>query len=129
MSSVRRRHFRARHLAMPKAASRGVRISWLAASHVDDWLDDAPSVVSDGEAAARAWLAQSRLPASHPRKHDDPGFRVTCAWRGRRYWLARASAMGDVALKRTPPLCVVGAGYCLRVPIDEVSEFRRELSW
>lgn len=114
---------------MPQAATPGLRIGWSAAMHVDDWLDDAPASASDGEAAARAWLAQSRLPASHPSKHDDPGFRVTCAWRGRRYWLARGSAMGDVALKRTPPPSVVGAGYCLRVPVDELYEFRRETSW
>lgn len=124
MSSVRRAHRRARHHAMPKVARSFVRVSCDDATHVDDWLDVPPPTITEGEAAARAWLALTRLPAIDPRKHIEPGFRVTCAYRGRRYWLSRGSNMGDVALRQTPPAAIVGP-YHLRVWIDELSDFAR----
>lgn len=93
--------------------------------HVDDWLDASPIDDSDGVAAAREFLEFSRQPAWAKCNRDDPSFFVTCVYQGRPYWLAGASRLGDVWLRRTRPLAAVGP-YEERVRITDCTEWRRE---
>jgi len=93
--------------------------------HVDAWLDAPPIDDSDGVAAAREFLEFSRLPAWEKLKRDEPSFFVTCVYRDAPYWLAGASRLGDVWLRRTRPDAAVGP-YEKRVDIQECTEWRRE---
>lgn len=118
-SNIRRRN---RLFAKRIAAARAEAAAMV---HVDHWLDAPPIDGTDGISAAREFLEFSRLPAWNKFSRDEPAFFVTCEYRGTRYWLAGASRMGDVWLRRSRPFSAIG-NYDLRVNVAECSGWTRE---